>query len=406
MLPRVSIGELEVSCLGYGCYGVGGAYGAKDPSLWEGLIRKAFDLGITLFDVAEAYGPAEEILGRAVAPFRDQVVIASKVGVGPSGERDASRGRVLEACQASLRRLGTDRIDLYQIHFDDPKTPIAETVGALEELRSQGKIREYGVGHLPFERVKEYCEMGRTAGVLFELSAVARASTRDILPFLGQRAAAGKGPVGLAFSPTGRGLLTGAIGPDTEFGQGDIRSLDWLFRGAKRASGLRVRDRLAEIGARLGKTPAQVAIAWVLAQPGVRVALTGPSRAEHLEENVGAVGWEFPGPELSDLEAFLTAEDQRIRAESLVAAEDIMARPLRQEADGAYQDLIFAMETAVELGKVAEADVIGLITTMIKVRRETGGRYDPRLEELREELGRLVGGAARVRLEPSQAGGV
>ena len=118
--------------------------------------------------------------------------------------------------------------------------------------------------------------------------------------------------------------------------------------------------------------------------------LAGPSRAEHLEENVGAVGWEFPGRELSGLEAFLTAEDQRIRAESLVAAEDIMARPLRQEADGAYQDLIFAMETAVELGKVAEADVIGLITTMVKVRRETGGRYDPRLEELREELGRLA----------------
>lgn len=418
-MRQVKIGELSSSRLGFGCYAIGGAYGARgrsgqvhsargpsgrtqpgpvqsrgspsarDAGRWEALIRRAFDLGVTFFDTAEVYGPAEEILGRAVAPFRDRVIIATKVGVSSTGQRDASPARVLEGCENSLRRLGTSWIDLYQIHFDDPATPVAETVGALEKLRAQGKIREYGVGHLPLAKVSEYARLGRPASALFELSAVARLARNDLLPFL-RRA----GMAGIAFSPTGRGLLTGAIGPDTRFEPGDIRALDPLFSRERFTSGLRVKDRLAEIGRKRGHTPAQVAIAWVLAQPGVTMALTGPTNPAHLEENLAAAGWEFPADDLAGLEAFLAEEDERVRGASLASVRDILSRPLPRDGDKACADLVYVLETAIQYGLATEEEAMPLVVRVLALRKQTGG-YDPGLEDVRQELGGLL--AARYR---------
>jgi aryl-alcohol dehydrogenase-like predicted oxidoreductase/AcrR family transcriptional regulator len=387
-MPYRTIGQLKVSRLGFGCYGMSGAYGRKDPAIWAGLVRAAFDAGVTLFDTADGYGQAEEILGRAVAPFRRDVVIATKVGMTAALGRDLSASRVLAACDDSLRRLGTDWIDLYQVHFDDPATPVADTIAALESLKSLGKIREYGVGHLPLPRVREYAAAGRPAALLAELSPVARRATRDLLPFARERDVAV-----IAFSPTGRGLLTGAVGAGHQFEPGDIRTGDALFQREKLTWGLRVRDHLAGIGHPLGKTPAQMAIAWVLAQPGVVAALTGPSREDHLRENLGAVaaGWELPAETEVAISAFLAREDQRVNADALATAHGILARPLPRDGDAPYRDLLYALETLVELDVATEKDVMPLALSMLATRRRTGGAYDPALEGLRERAAELAG---------------
>jgi len=172
MRYRAHRGE-RLSEIGIGCYALGGAYGKKDPEQFIGLLRRAYELDVTFFDTADVYGPAEEILGRAVAPFRDRVWIATKAGASPDGKPDCSREHVLSSCEQSLRRLQTDYVDLYQIHFNDPNTPVEETVGALEKLRAAGKIRYYGVGHLPLPRMEAYFATGDVFSALVELSAAA-----------------------------------------------------------------------------------------------------------------------------------------------------------------------------------------------------------------------------------------
>lgn len=134
-METAQLGCLTVSRLGYGCYAFGGAYGRRDPDVWSRALRLAMELGVNYFDTAESYGPAEEILGRELGARREQIVLATKVGLGPLGKPDLSAARVVAACEGSLRRLGTAWIDLYQVHFDDPHTPVAETVGALESLK-------------------------------------------------------------------------------------------------------------------------------------------------------------------------------------------------------------------------------------------------------------------------------
>lgn len=241
----------KLSAVGVGCYAVGGAYGAKDPEQFIGLLRRAAELGVTFFDTADVYGQGEEILGREIAPFRDSVWIATKAGAAEDGKPDCSRAHIIAECERSLQRLGVERIDLYQIHFNDAQTPVAETIAALDELAAEGKIRHYGVGHLPPARVIEYLATGDVFSILTELSAVARGAIARMTPLCRTHG------VGLiAFSVTGRGMLTGKVDPDTVFGPDDIRRLDPLFQRARRASGLRIADRLRELGAKYGKSPA------------------------------------------------------------------------------------------------------------------------------------------------------
>jgi len=340
-----------LSEIGVGCYSIGGAYGAKDPEQFVGLLRRAVELGVTFFDTADVYGPGEEVLGRALAPFRDRVWIATKVGASESGKPDCSHAHVITACEQSLRRLGVERIDLYQIHFDDPHTPVAETVGALDELVAAGKIRYYGVGHLAPARVAEYIATGNVFSMLTELSAVARSTLERTAPLCRTH------DIGIiAFSVTGRGLLAGKIGPDTRFAPDDIRQLDPLFQRARRAAGLRIAAYLHQLGKRYGKSPAQVAIAWVLAQPGVICALTGPSRIAHLEENLGGSGWSIEADDLAAFGHFLSAEDERLHHEQMAELRAILeaGTPSAQT----FRDLIYVLETLVELGLVEEQQII------------------------------------------------
>jgi aryl-alcohol dehydrogenase-like predicted oxidoreductase len=360
MQYRLHRGE-RLSEIGLGCYALSGAYGRRDPESFIGLLRRAYDRGITFFDTASIYGPAEEVLGRAVAPFRDQVWIATKVGARDDGRRNCSAEQVIASCEQSLRRLNTNRIDLYQVHFDDPDTPVEETVGAMEQLKAAGKIRHYGVGHLPASRMAAYVATGQVFSALAELSAVARSARERILPLCREQG------VGLiAFSTTGRGLLAGQIGPQTTFEEGDLRRIDPLFQRERLASGLRIAQRFRTLGARYGKTPAQVAIAWVLAQPGVICALTGPSTLPHLEENLGASGWTLSEEDLVALERYFGKEDARLRREQIASVRTILGQPLPPA--NAFADLVYLLETVVEVGWAAEHEILPLFQQLWALR--------------------------------------
>jgi aryl-alcohol dehydrogenase-like predicted oxidoreductase len=378
MQTRIHRGE-KLSEIGLGCYALSGAYGPKDPESFVELVRQAYARGVTFFDTAAVYGPAEEILCRAAAPFRDRVWIATKVGAHEDGRRDCSTERVIASCEQSLRRLNTDRIDLYQVHFDDPDTPVDETVGALEQLKEEGKIRHYGVGHLPVSRMAAYFAAGRVFSTLAELSAAARSARQQVLPLCWEHG------VGLiAFSTTGRGMLTGQIRQQTTFEEGDLRRIDPLFQRERLASGLRIAQQFHTLGARYGKTPAQVAIAWVLAQPGVVCALTGPSTLPHLEENLGGSGWTLDKEDLVALEQFFGKEDARLRCEQLASVRTILDRRL-QPAD-AFADLIYLLETLVDLGVATEREILPLFQQLWVVRGQEDAGALEQMQAVQEEL--------------------
>ena len=381
---------LSVSEIGVGCYALSGAYGARDAGGFKQMLRHAFDLGVTFFDTAEAYGDAERVLGEVVHPYRDEVVIATKVGIREGLTPNLSKEYVHAACTRSLQQLQTDYIDLYQVHFDDPNTPVEETVDALEELAREGKIRYYGVGHLPVDRIETYCRVGKPFSVLMELNAAARAAREQLLPLCRKHRLGA-----IAFSTTGRGLLTGKIQRDTGFGPDDLRRMDPLFQRERFQSGLRIADRLAALGKEHGKTPAQVAIAWVLAQQGVISALTGPSSIAHLEENVGASGWTPSTRDLTALERFLAEEEEQLKEEQQSSLRRILTTALPQDPAKALVDLVYVMETAVELGRASEKDVMPILRELLPMQKALNKSSLAKLQAIRAQLAQLI------RLEPS-----
>lgn len=270
----VTLSEIDV-----GCYSLSGAYGQKDLNRYRKMLLDAAHSGITFFDTADSYGDlAETFLGKVIHPYRQNILLATKIGVRDGKKPDLSRKAVSTACNASLRRLNTDWIDLYQVHYDDPDTPVEETIDTLEALIRDGKIRHYGIGHLPMDRIREYLVYGQVFSGQFELSAVARNTRDDVVPLL-RAYNAGL----IAFSVTGRGLLTGYYPTQGAFEPGDIRNIDPLFQRDCYQSSLRIAAKFADLGKAYGKSVVQVAIAWVLGQPGVICAPTGPlTRSPHM----------------------------------------------------------------------------------------------------------------------------
>lgn len=375
---RMHQGE-RISEIGIGCYALSGAYGPKDPAAFIQMLRRAYELGVTLFDTADIYGPAEEILGQAVADFRAQVWIATKVGGGTEGKPDGSREHIVASCEQSLRRLQADCIDLYQIHFSDPHTPVEETVAALDDLQAAGKIRHYGVGHLSLPSMVDFFSAGEIFSALVELSGAARSARKQVLPLCREQ------DVGvIAFSTTGRGLLSGAIGPGHTFAEGDIRQIDPLFQRERFASGLRVLERFRALGQRYDKTPVQVAIAWVLAQPGVICALTGPSTIPHLEENVAASGWAIPPEDLAALEQFFAQEEKWLAREQLRSLHKILEQPL--DPEHAFTDLVYVLETLIEAGQAEEADLLPLFQRLLSIREQGDTQRLPEMRAIQEAL--------------------
>jgi aryl-alcohol dehydrogenase-like predicted oxidoreductase len=309
--------NLHVSALGLGCMGLSFAYGqAPDKEDAIKLIRTAFERGITFFDTAEAYGPFknEEVVGEAVAPFRDQVVIATKFGFtfGDDGKQTGTDSRpehIREVVEASLRRLNTDRIDLFYQHRVDPKVPIEDVAGAVRDLIQEGKVKHFGMSEAGMQTLRRAHAIQPVAALQNEYSFWWRTPEEEVLPTCEEL---GIGFV--PFSPLGRGFLTGKIDENTTFEKNDFRNILPRFTSEARNANQAVIDLLRQIAQRKNATPAQIALGWLLAQKPWIVPIPGTTKLHRLEENIGAVDVELTEEDLSEIRqatSKITVEGER-----------------------------------------------------------------------------------------------
>jgi aryl-alcohol dehydrogenase-like predicted oxidoreductase len=296
---------LVVSAMGLGCMGMSEFYGPGDDAESLATIHRALDLGVTLLDTADMYGPFknEELLGRAIRDRRDQVVLATKFGNqrGADGSFLGVNGRpeyVRRACEASLRRLGVAAIDLYYQHRVDPHVPIEDTVGAMAELVSEGKVRFLGLSEAAPATIRRAHAVHSISALQTEYSLWSRDVEGEILPAV---RALGIGFV--AYSPLGRGFLTGRFRRREDLPEGDYRRSSPRFQGENFDKNLRLADRLREMAREKGVEPSQLALAWVLAQGKDVVPIPGTKRCRYLEENVRAAELVLSPEDLAQLEA-------------------------------------------------------------------------------------------------------
>jgi aryl-alcohol dehydrogenase-like predicted oxidoreductase len=306
---RLGRSELQVSPIAFGTWQLGGEWGEFDEQRAIEAIRHARELGIDFFDTAQAYGfgASERLLAKALADelrdAREDVVIATKGGLRPDGggvERDSSPEWLRDGVEQSLAALGTDHIDLYQVHWPDPGTPLEETGRVLAELRDEGKIRHVGVSNFSAEQLEELSKAVPVETLQPPFHLFARKARKTVLPWCEQH------DVGvLVYSPLAHGLLTGAIGEDSEFADDDWRSSSPLFAGDALRRNVAVVRELTEVADQIGCTLSQLAIAWVLAHPAVDVAIVGSRSPEHIEEAVGALDVELGQRELQWIESVM-----------------------------------------------------------------------------------------------------
>jgi aryl-alcohol dehydrogenase-like predicted oxidoreductase len=302
---------LEVSAEGLGCMGMSWAYGAGDESSGEKTIHRALELGVTFLDTAEVYGPYvnEELVGRAVAGRRDELEIATKFGFdlsGPTRGVDGSPENVARVADESLRRLGTDHIDLFYQHRVDPDVPIEETVGALGELVAAGKVRFIGLSEAAPETIRRAHATHPLTAVQSEYSLWTRDPEDEVLPTLRE--------LGIGFvpySPLGRGFLTGQIRSLDDLAEDDWRRSNPRFQGEAFAENLRLADRVAELAEGIGATPAQVALAWILAKGDDLVPIPGTKNPERLEENAAATDVALSTSQVAELDAAVSRDAVR-----------------------------------------------------------------------------------------------
>lgn len=281
--------SLEVSALGLGCMGLSYGYGpATEKSQAIALIRTAFERGVTFFDTAEAYGPFvnEELVGEALAPFRDKAVIATKFGFRDGkvdAGLDSSPANVKAVAEAALKRLKTNRIDLFYQHRVDPAVPIEDTAGAVKDLIREGKVLHFGLSEAGASSIRRAHAVQPVTALQSEYSLWWREPEREILPTLEEL---GIGFV--PFSPLGKGFLTGAINKSTTFDSSDFRNIVPRFSSSARKANQALVDLLGELAAARKVTPAQIALAWLLAQKPWIVPIPGTTKLHRLEENLGA----------------------------------------------------------------------------------------------------------------------
>jgi aryl-alcohol dehydrogenase-like predicted oxidoreductase len=298
--------NLEVSDLGLGCMGLSFGYGpAVDKKDGIALIRAAVERGVTFFDTAEVYGPYtnEELVGEALAPFRDQVVIATKFGfkIDPSTGKQAGLNsqpaHIKEVAEGSLKRLKTDVIDLFYQHRVDPNVPIEDVAGAVKELIQQGKVKHFGLSEAGVQTIRRAHKVQPVTALQSEYSLWWREPEKEVIPTLEEL---GIGFV--PFSPLGKGFLTGRISQDTQFDKSDFRNIVPRFTPENRKANQALVDLLAGFAERKKATPAQIALAWLLAQKPWIVPIPGTTKRHRLEDNLGAVNTQLSPDELRELE--------------------------------------------------------------------------------------------------------
>jgi aryl-alcohol dehydrogenase-like predicted oxidoreductase len=309
-LPSRNLGGLEVSALGLGCMGLSMNYGQPaDKHDAIALIRAAADRGVTFFDTAEVYGPFtnEELLGEALAPIRDQALIATKFGfdVGPDAHRGGLNSRpehVRQVTEASLKRLDTDRIDLLYQHRVDPHVPIEDVAGTVKQLIAEGKVRHFGLSEAAAPTIRRARAVQPVAAVQSEYSLWARAPEAEVLP-----ACAELGIGFVPWSPLGQGFLTGTVSAASTFESTDVRSRFPRFSPGARTANQPIVKLLGQIAQRHGATPAQVALAWLLAQRPWIVPIPGTRKLERLEENLAAADVSLSPDDLQQLDEVAVA---------------------------------------------------------------------------------------------------
>lgn len=307
---KLGTSDLEVSALGFGCMGLNFSYG--EPLERESairLIRDAVRLGVTLFDTAEVYGPFtnEELVGAALAPVRDQVVIATKFGFdlstpGPDRKLSSRPEHIKSVAEASLKRLGTDVIDLFYQHRVDPNVPIEDVAGAVKDLIADGKVRHFGLSEASAATIRRAHAVQPVTAVQSEYSLWWREPEKEVLPTLAE--------LGIGFvpySPLGKGFLTGSITAETRFVAGDFRNIVPRFSQESRAANQGLVAALGKIADGKGLTKAQIALAWLLAQAPWIVPIPGTKKLNRLEENLASVDITLSPEDLRHIETALTA---------------------------------------------------------------------------------------------------
>jgi aryl-alcohol dehydrogenase-like predicted oxidoreductase len=323
-MQHTTLGTLDVSRIGLGAMGMSGVYGAatdEDESIRT--IRRALDLGVTLIDTAEIYGPYhnEQLVGRAIKGRRDEVVLATKFGMvshagGGPGNLDSSPANIRTAIEGSLSRLGTDHVDLYYQHRVDPKTPIEDTVGTLADLIAEGKIRHIGLSEAWVGTIRRAHAVHPITALQSEYSLWTREQEPEILPLLRE--------LGIGFvpySPLGRGFLTGTIRSTQDLSAGDFRKNNPRFTGDNFDHNLRLADEVVAIAAEIGATPAQVALAWLLAQGEHIAPIPGTKRVSRVEENVGADSIDLTREQLDRLTSLPQAVGDHHNAQQMSTIE-------------------------------------------------------------------------------------
>jgi aryl-alcohol dehydrogenase-like predicted oxidoreductase len=312
-MQKRRLGSLEVSALGLGCMGMSAFYGSTDESEAIATIHRALALGIDFLDTAQLYGPMtnEELLGRAIAGRRDDYVIATKFArrieattkpgdISTMGPLDGSAEHVRSSIEGSLRRLGTDHVDLYYQHRVDPNVPIEETVGAMGELVAEGKVRHIGLSEAAPETIRRAHAVHPITAVQTEYSLWTRDPEAEVLPTCRE--------LGIGFvpySPLGRGFLSGRFSSPEDLDENDFRRNGPRFTGENLEANRRLAEKVAEIAADKGITPAQLALAWVLAQGDDLVPIPGTKRRTYLEQNAAAVDVELSPDDLARIDAEL-----------------------------------------------------------------------------------------------------
>jgi hypothetical protein len=311
--------DVKASALGFGCWEIGGTYGRIDEAQFGRAVAQAIDSGITCFDTAEAYGMglSEEALARALGPHRNDVVITTKFGVGYEempNRRDSSRQRILASIDNSLRRLRTDRVDIYLVHWPDPNTPLDETVQALDDIVRQGKVRYIGVSNFRLAQIEAWMRLRRIDVVQYAWNLFDRRMQAEIFPYCAAQQIAV-----MAYGSLAYGMLSGAFHAGMSFDEDDWRSrggnlgslnlFRTLFGPAHFPRNLAAVEELKPLAAKYGKSLPQLALRWTLSNPVVGTALVGFRAPAEVSENLGALGWEISNADMAEIDAIFARHD-------------------------------------------------------------------------------------------------